>query len=332
MLGVVMVLILSRTDLERVLTMSDTISVLEEAFREQTRGGAAMPTRVSLSIPKEGGWMGVMPAYLENSRALSTKIVTVFDQNASRNLPTIMATVLLCDPTTGGLVAIMDGSFITAFRTGGLGGLAAKYLSREDAHTVGILGAGVQARTQLMALVEVRSITHVKVYDIISERAAIFAREMKGRLRIEVEASPAAEDAIRHSDIVVTVSTSRNPLFDGDLVQPGTHINAFGNFKPNERELDSKTVKKSKVFVDLREAAFAEAGDLILPIQEGSIDKGHILGEIGEVLIGSKRGRTSSEDITLFKSVGVGIQDCAVASLAYRKAKESGLGTEVSLD
>jgi len=290
-----------------------------------------MPARVSISIPKEAGWMGVMPAYSEELKALSTKIVTVFGQNASRNLPTIMATVFLCDPTTGELVAVMEGGYITALRTGGLGGLAARCLSRKDAHAVGIFGAGVQARTQLMALTEIRNITSVKIYDISKERAAAFVNEMRDKLEIEGEICSSAAEAVKDSDIIVTASTSREPVFDGDLVRPGTHINAFGSFKPDERELDSKTVMKSKVFVDLREAAFAEAGDVIIPIQEGKMKREHVLGEIGEVLIGSKRGRTSRMDITLFKSVGVGIQDCAAASLAYAKARELGLGTEVDL-
>jgi len=290
-----------------------------------------MPARASISIPKEEGWMGVMPAYSEELKALSTKIVTVFGRNASRNLPTIMATVFLNDPTTGELVAVMEGAYITALRTGGLGGLAAKCLSRKDAHTVGIFGAGVQARTQLMALKEIRNITSAKIYDILTERAVAFANEARDKLEIEAETCSSAAEAVEDSDIIVTASTSKEPVFDGDLVRPGTHINAFGNFKPNERELDSKTVMKSKIFVDLKEATFAEAGDLIIPIQEGQIRREHILGEIGEVLIGSKPGRTAREDITLFKSVGVGIQDCAAASLAYAKAREMGLGTEVSL-
>lgn len=163
--------------------MRDTISVLEEAFREHALGGTATPARVSLSIPKEEGWMGVMPAYLRNLKALSTKVVTVFNRNASRDLPTAMATVFLCDPTTGEPTAMMEGSYITAFRTGGLGGLAAKSLSRKELKTVGMLGAGVQARTQLRALMEVRGVTHVKIHDILRERADTFAKEMRGKTR-----------------------------------------------------------------------------------------------------------------------------------------------------
>jgi len=326
-----LVLILARKDLERILTMGDTISAMEAAFKENASGGAVVPTRVSVSIPKAAGWMGVMPAYLEERNALSTKIVTVFDRNPSRNLPTTMATVFLCDPATGELISVLEGSYLTAFRTGGLGGLAAKYLSREDASTVGVIGAGVQARTQLIALVEVRKITAVKVYDILKEKSSAFAAEMRQNLKIEVESCSSADEAIKGSDIVVTVSTSKEPVLDGRFVKPGTHINAFGNYKPNERELDTETVVKSKVFVDLKEAALAEAGDLIIPIREGRIKRTHILGELGEILIGAKPGRKSDRDITLFKSVGIGIQDCAVASLAYTKAKEVGLGSEIGL-
>jgi len=272
-----------------------------------------------------------MPAYLEGLGALSTKIVTSFDRNPSKNLPTIMATICLCDSKTGELISVMEGSYLTAVRTGGLGGLAAKYLSREDAHTAGVVGAGVQARAQLMALAEVRKITSVKVYDILREKAAAFAREMQEKLGIEVQSCSGAAEAVRGSDIVVTASTSKKPVFDGDLIEPGAHINAFGNFKPNERELDLKTVMKSRIFVDSKEAALAEAGDLLIPIREGRIKRSHILGEIGEVIIGSKPGRRSGGDVTLFKSVGIGIQDCAAASLAYTKAKEAGLGKEISL-
>jgi len=272
-----------------------------------------------------------MPAYLEGLGALSTKIVTSFDRNPSKNLPTIMATICLCDSKTGELISVMEGSYLTALRTGGLGGLAAKYLSREDAHRAALVGAGVQARTQLMALAEVRKITSVKVYDILREKAAAFATEMQEKLGIEVRSCSGVAEAVRGSDIIVTVSTSKKPVFDGDLIEPGAHINAFGNFKPNERELDLKTVLKSRIFVDSREAALAEAGDLLIPIRERKIKRSHILGEIGEVIIGSKPGRKSDDDVTLFKSVGIGIQDCAAASLAYTKAKEAGLGKEITL-
>lgn len=311
--------------------MGEAMSALEGAFKDLAQGRAVVPTRVSLTVPEEDGWFGVMPAYLPTPGALSTKIVSLYGKNQSRGLPAIMATVVVNDASTGGILAIMEGSYITALRTGALGGLGAKYLSREDSHTATVFGAGVQARTQLAALSEARTLTKVKVYDSVPKRAEAFAAEMGDRLRVPVVVSSDNKEAVEGSDILITVTTSKEPVFDGRLVQPGTHINAFGNFKPGERELDTETVKKSRVVADLKEAALAEAGDLIIPIREGSIDESHVLGSFGDVLLGSLEGRRSPEDITLFKSVGLGIQDCAVAWLAYQKASKLGVGTQVDL-
>jgi ornithine cyclodeaminase/alanine dehydrogenase len=311
--------------------MHETITALEEAFREQALGQAIAPVRSSIAIAKKDGWIGIMPAYLEGLQTFSTKIVSVYNKNPARNLPTIMATIVLNDPETGEALSVMDGSFITAMRTGGLGGLTAKYLSRKDSRTVGIFGAGVQGRTHLMALKEVRTITSAKVYDPVVERAKTYSQEMSKKLQIPVEVSQSPSDTVKDSDIVVTVSTSKEPLFDGRILRPGTHINAFGNFKLTERELDNETIRRSKVVVDLREAALSEAGDLTMPINDGVITAGHILADLGEVIIGSKPVRTSSSDITLFKSVGLGIQDCAASSLAYKKALEKGVGTRINL-
>src|SRR5579875_1647032 len=325
-----MVLILSRSDLEHVLNIREVIDVLEQAFKEYAMGKTIAPTRLSLLVQKYEGWLGIMPAYIEELGALSTKLVTVYGKNPTmnKNLPTTMASIILNDPETGQALSFMDGGLITAMRTGALGGLAAKILSRKDARTVGIFGAGIQARTQILALEEVRDITLVRVFDPFTDRAKKFAREMNERTGIEFQVCDSSSDAVKESDIVVTVSTSKEPVFDGGLLREGTHINAFGNFKPTERELDDECVRRSKVFVDQREAALDEAGDLIIPIESGVITREHVLAELGELVIGSKNGRIHGSDITLFKSVGLGIQDCATASLAYRRALETGRGTQ----
>jgi ornithine cyclodeaminase/alanine dehydrogenase len=325
-----LVLVLSRSDVEKVLTMKETILVLERAFRELTSGTAQTPPRASLSLPGDG-WLGAMPAYLGGLGSLSTKVVTVHERNASKGLPTVRATIVLNDPATGEALAFMEGSLVTAYRTGAMGGLAAKHLSRKDSKVVGIFGAGIQARTQLAALAEVRELERVKVYDPVSEKAGAFAEEMGRKIGVAVEVSPSSSDAVSGSDIVVTATTSKVPLFDWGLVAPGTHINAFGSFRPDQREVDSKTVEESRVIVDSREAALAEAGDLIIPIKEGKISADHIVADLGEVVSGTKLGRRSEDDITLFKSVGLGIQDCAAAWLAYTKAKENGVGTMLEL-
>jgi alanine dehydrogenase len=326
-----LVLILTKGDLQEVLTMEETIRVLEEAFKEQANGGVVAPDRTSFSFAEVDGWIGIMPAYIGSLKAFSTKFVSIYRKNLAIGLPTLMSTIILGDPKTGEVKSIMDGSFITAMRTGGLGGLAAKYLSREDAHTVGIFGAGIQARTQLIALDEVRKIEKVTVYDPVTSRAESFSQEMSDRINAPVKVSTNSADIVRNSEIVVTVSTSKDPVFDGKEILPGTHINAFGNFKPDERELDSQTVKRSKIIVDQRRAALAEAGDLLIPIREGTITENDILADFGEIVTGRKSGRTSASDITLFKSVGLAIQDCAASALAFSSASKKGIGTEVDL-
>lgn len=270
-----------------------------------------------------------MPAYLRGMGSLSTKIVSIFEGNLTKGLPRIIATVLLNDHETGDAVAVMDGTYITALRTGAVGGLAAKYLSREDSRTVGIFGAGNQARTQLLALKEVREIDWASVYDTDHEKAKAYANMMAGEgMPVHVSVNP---DEIVKSDILITVTSSKTPVFSGKLLKPGTHINAFGSFRPTERELDDETVRKSRVIVDMKEAALAEAGDLIIPLQNGVITETHILAELGEIVKNPKIGRKSNVDITLFKSVGLALQDSATAWIAYTKAKDKKIGQEVDL-
>ena len=323
-----MVLILTKSDLEKVLSMKDVIEVVEKAFSELARGTAILPPRAT--ITKEAGWMGVMPAYLEKMGSLSTKIVTVFEKNLERKLPTIMATVILNSAETGAPLAIMDGTFITAMRTGAVCGVATKYLARENSKTVGVFGAGVQARTQLMAVCTVRNIKRAFVHDILEERANVYATEMSENLNIPIKTGK-PEDIVKESDIIITATTAKTPIFDGNLVNQGTHLNLIGSFKPDVREVDEVVIKRSKIVVDKKSAALEEAGDIIIPLKEGIITEEDIYAELGELVTGIKPGRTSDSEITLFKSVGLGIQDCATAWLAYTKAKEKGDYKEVAL-
>ena len=327
-----MVLILSRADLEQALTMPDMISALESAFKDLTLGKTMKIPRSVVTLPEEGGWIGIMPAYLPTQNSFSTKFVTLYNENLNKGLPAIIATVILNDPKTGRVLSIMDGGVITAMRTGGLGGLAAKYLSRSDSHSVGIFGAGVQARTQLRGLVEVREINRAMVYDTVFDRANKFSKEMSDALKIPVEVAETPSSVLEVSDIVTTVTPSSQPIFDGNEIRPSTHISAFGNYKTEERELDTATIVRSKVYVDLVDAALDEAGDLLIPIKEGSFSKDGIAGTLGEVILGMKKGRVSEDEITLFKSVGLGIQDCAAAALAYKNAVSSNVGKEIELN
>ena len=325
-----MVLILTKSDLEKVLTMKEVIEVVETAFSELTRGTATLPLRTGITLSEEAGWMGVMPGYLEKMGSLSTKIVTVFEKNLEKKLPTIMATVILNSTETGAPLAIMEGTFITAMRTGAVSGVATKYLAREDSKTVGVFGAGVQARTQLMAVCAMRNIERAFVHDKFEVRANVFATEMSGNLNIAIETRK-PEDVVKESDIIITATTAETPIFDGNLVNPGTHLNLIGSFKPDVREVDEVVIKRSKIVVDQKSAALEEAGDIIIPLKAGIITEEDIYAELGELVTGIKPGRTSDSEITLFKSVGLGIQDCATAWLAYAKAKEKGISKEVDL-
>jgi ornithine cyclodeaminase/alanine dehydrogenase len=256
----IMVLILSRKDLEAVMTMKETIEVVENAFKELTMGTARMPTRVGLTVFDRAGWMGVMPAYLSEIGSLAAKIVTVFEDNPSKyNLPTVLATVILNDASTGYPLAFMEGTYITAMRTGAAGGVATKYLARKDAKAVGIFGTGVQARTQLLAVNEVRDIEKVYAFDISANQSRKFAEEMSKVVGVDIETATSREIVVKKSEIIATATTSRAPVFDSRMLRHETHINAIGSFRPDTREFDDDVILRSKVVVDSREATLAEA-------------------------------------------------------------------------
>jgi len=329
---IIMVLILSRKDLEAVVTMKETIEAVEHGFKELAVGTARMPTRASLTVFDRAGWMGVMPAYLSETGSLAAKIVTVFEENPSKySMPTVLATITLNDASTGRPLAFMEGTYITAMRTGAAGGVAAKYLARKDARAVGIFGTGVQARTQLLALKEVRDVEKVYAFDVSGNQVTRFSKDMSKEIGINIEIASSPEDVVKKSDIIVTATTSRTPVFDGRLLRKGTHINAIGSFRPDCRELDDETILRSKVVVDSKEAVLAEAGDIIIPLKANRISEAHIHAEIGEIVAGKKAARVSNDEVTVFKSVGLGVQDAAAAYLAYKKAKEARVGFEIEL-
>jgi ornithine cyclodeaminase/alanine dehydrogenase len=327
-----MVLILTKADLEKILEMKDVMRVVEEAFAEFTRGTAKVPLRTLLSVSKHMGSILYMPAYLEGSDALAVKVVSVYERNLERyGLPTILATIQMNDPRTGELIALMEGSYITAMRTGAATGVATKYLARKNSKFVGVIGAGAQSRTQLWAIHEVLSLERVLVYDAIKGRAKKYAEEMSKKLGVNIISKDKIDDVVKNADVLVVATTAKEPVFDGDLLQSGIHINSIGWMGPDARELDSKTVSKVKLVVDSRDAVLAESGDIIIPIKEGVITKDHIYAELGEIIIGKKTGRLSNNEITLWKAVGLAVQDVATAKLAYRKAKEIGVGKEIKL-
>ncbi|CAG0947047.1 alanine dehydrogenase [Anaerolineae bacterium] len=327
-----MTLLLSRTDVESVLTMKETIAIVEEAFRQFALGNAIMPQRTAIRTEVYHGLHLGMPAYIGGDvNALGLKVVCIYPDNPSRfKLPTTIGTLLLTDPQTGVPLAVMDAGYLTAMRTGAVSGVATNYLARKDAKRVGVFGAGVQASTQLWAVCTARSIEQAVVYDIDQARARAWADQMTSKLGVPVSVASEPRRAVDGMDIVVAATVSTTPIFDGKWLSPGTHVNGIGSHSPGARELDTETIVRSKVFPDLRSACLIEAGDLIIPIKEGALTEDRLAADLGEVVAGLKPGRESAEEITLFKSVGLAIQDVSTASNVYRTAKEKGIGKEFS--
>lgn len=328
-----MALVLTRQDVKELLTMKEAMDAVEEAFRQYALGKVVMPLRTTIRVPEHKGVNLAMPAYIGGDMgALGLKVVSVYGDNPQKyGLATVLATVLLNDPKTGDLLAIMDGAWLTAMRTGAVGGVAARYLARKDTKTAAVFGAGVQAKTQLMALCEAREITLARVYDPIAETQNRYCQEMSESLGIEVVPVTSPHAAVEGADAIIAASSAKTPIFDGQWLSPGVHINGVGSHSPTARELDTTTIVKSKLVVDQRQAALAEAGDVIIPLNEGHITAEHIHAELGEVVAGTKEARTDEAEITIFKSVGLAIQDVATATRVYQLAQEKGAGTELSL-
>ena len=323
--------ILSSDDVRRALPMRTAIEAMKRAFAQLSTGQADVPLRVALNVPRHNGLTLFMPAYLAADDTMAVKIVSVFNDNPAKGLPLIHALVVVVDATTGAPVAVMDGTYLTALRTGAASGAATDLLARQDAHTVAIFGAGAQGRTQLEAVCAVRPIREAWVYDVAPERAAAYAAEMSQRLSLPVHIAASSSEAVRQANVVCTATTSTIPVFADADVQPGTHINAIGAYTPQMQEIPAETVLRAKVVIDHHEASLAEAGDLLIPLRRGLMTGDHIYAELGEIVAGLKPGRVSPEEITLFKSVGVAVQDVAAAGAVLETARRLDLGTEVAL-
>ena len=317
-----MALLLSKRDVTALLTIEDAIGVVEEAFRQLALGNATMPQRTVIRMPEHQGLHLGMPAYIGGSvNALALKVVTVYPQNpATHKLPTTIGVLLLNDPTSGRPLAVMDAGFMTAVRTGAASGVATKHLARKSARTVGVLGAGVMAEWQLAAVCAVRAIASSVVYDVAPGRAAAYAAEMTRRLSVPVRPVDHPRHAVDDQDIVIVATSATEPVFDGHWLAPGQHLNAIGSHAPAHRELDTTAILRSRVFPDLAEACLVEAGDILIPMKEGAIGRDHLRAGLGEVIAGLKPGREHDDEITLFKSVGLAIQDVAAASFVYQRA------------
>jgi ornithine cyclodeaminase/alanine dehydrogenase len=326
------VLILSRGDLERLLPPPDVIDALEAAFRLHAAGRATAPARSVVGVGDEGALL-LMPAMMgaEAGPALGTKLVTVYAGNRARGHPTIYASYVLMDGGTGQPLALLEGTFLTALRTGAASALAARLLARRDARRVVCFGAGVQAGFQLACLAAVRKPERVAVAGREAGRARRFAETMRERLGIPVEVAADPRIAVREADIITCATTSPIPVVFGADLRPGTHVDLVGAFRPTDREADTQAVSGARVVVDTYAGALEEAGDILIPMREGAFDRGHIAAELAEVVTGVRAGRTSDDEITVFKSVGWALEDLATARLAYNRARAEGVGREVSL-
>jgi ornithine cyclodeaminase/alanine dehydrogenase len=272
-----------------------------------------------------------MVSALPRLGALGTKLVTVVEGNQRRGLPTIHASYLLTDPETGAPLALMEAGFLTGVRTGATSALAARHLARPDSRVVACFGAGVQARFQLLCLSRILPVSEVRVVGRDPGRAAAFADRMRRELGVDVRVETSRKAAVTGADVVTCATTSARPVFSGRDLRPGAHVDAVGAFRPATREVDTLTIRKSRVVVDTYEGAWEEAGDLLIPIKAGAITRRHVRAELAELVGGTRPGRTSPHEITLFKSVGFAPEDAVTARLAYDRAMAAGLGAEVSL-
>jgi ornithine cyclodeaminase/alanine dehydrogenase-like protein (mu-crystallin family) len=295
---------LDMDDVRRLLRMEEVIDAVERGLADFSSGKAVQPVRSMVPVAEHGGFLGVMPAY---NGALGVKLVTFYPRN--KGMPTHLATIMLFKPETGETLVIMDGTLITEVRTAAASAVATKYLAREDASVLAILGSGVQARSHLEAMRAVRELTEVRVWS--PRHAGDFAREFG------VQAAGSAREAVDGADVIVTVTSSTEPVVFGEWLKPGAHVNAVGACRPDWRELDDEALRRSRIYVDSREAAMVESGDVIAA--------GGAFAEIGEVVSGAKPGRQSADEITVFKSLGLAVEDVVTADLVYRKAlaKES---------
>ncbi|MCP4760477.1 MAG: ornithine cyclodeaminase family protein [archaeon] len=323
-----MVLLLSGNEVKELLDMKSAIEAVEMGFTEIARGEVIMPQRASLKEPAPGLTL-IMPANIPKMKALACKIVTVYKENPSKfGLATVLGKTMIQNYDTGEIECIMDAGYATAMRTGAATGVSIKHLARKDSNKVGLYGAGVQARKQLVAAATVLGSITCNIHDPIKKASEQFKIDMEKELGIEINIVEKQEDVINNADIIICASTATTPLFDGKKVMNGAHISSIGAHAPASRELDEYTVLNGKLYADFKDACLAEAGDYIIPINENKLSPDKIVS-IGNVVLGKAEGRTSDKEITIFKSVGIAVQDVAVAKKVFDIAKEKGIGTEV---
>ena len=324
-----MILVLSESDVASAMSMADGVRVVEQALQHHSLGGGVVMPRIGADLPGNGGAFRVMCAILPETGFFGLKTLTGYPGRRLAGETYFAVLLFSCD--NGALRSIIAGDRLTGIRTGAATGVAARHFSRADSRVLGIIGAGVQARYQVAALKEVRPLTQVRIFDLDAAKTKVFAREIERDLEIEARAVGHAREAVVGCDLVVTITSSKTPVLDGDWLDDGVHVVGAGSNTPAKCELDGTVFRRSKVIVDFKDQALKEAGDLQAAIRTGAITEEAIHGELGELLTGKKPGRESEREITLFKSVGMAVEDIATASFAYQQALASGLGTYIDL-
>jgi len=327
------VLFLNRADVESLLPYGECIEVMADALAALARGEALQPLRTAHWLPDRRGLVVAMPGGLfgGGDGVLGVKVLTVFPGNAAHGEESHQGAVLLFEAERGRPLAFLDASSITAIRTAAVSALATRLLAREGAGDLAILGTGVQASTHLAALREVRPLRRVRVWSRDPENVRRFAAAESPRHGLPVEPAESAREAVDGADIICTVSAATEPILKGDWIAPGAHVNAVGACTPNARELDTAAVVRACLFVDRRESALHEPGEILTPLREGAIREDHIVGEIGELLIGKVAGRRAADEVTLFESLGLTVEDLAAARHIYHQALEQGRGVSLAL-
>lgn len=323
--------LLNEQQVHSLLPMSDLIAAMESALAKFSARDVLQPVRSVLTVGPTHAYFGLMPAYVPAPASLGAKIVTVFGENHKKNLPSHLATILLFDPETGALLAMMDGRYITEARTAAVSALSARFLGNANASTLAIIGSGVQARSHLEAYQHVRQLQEARIWSPRPQSRQQFVDDMSPRFNFPIVAADTAEAAVRGADLIVLVTSSPTPVIEDGWVADGAHVVCVGACRPTQQEMPPQLVTRGRLYVDSRDAAIVESGDVVMNIAAGRFDASHIRGELGEVVLGRKQGRGSATEITIFKSLGMAVEDVVAADLVFRRASEAGAGTELTL-
>ena len=322
--------LLTESDVKAVLTMDDLIETMASALKRFSTGRVVQPVRTVIAVHGEHAFFGTMPALAQEPAALGAKLVTVFGSNAERGLPSHLATIVLLDPETGALIGLLDGRYITEARTAAVSAVSSRLLARKGASSLAILGSGVQAKSHLEALARVHTLKQVTVWSPNAERRQTFAAEAAAHAPCPVKAVEHAGEAVVGADLIAVVTSSPTPVLDSGWVKPGAHVMAVGACRPTQRELDPVLTARARLFVDSRAAALVESGDVVMGIAEGRFGADHVVAEIGELVNGAP-GRRDDREVTIFKSLGLAVEDVTAAQLAWSRAVERKIGRVLEL-